>query len=83
MAKRKGAKSWRRSEAAHMRLYHKANYVGGDSVKSWTSFFYHEECVSALRTVKRPLSQLEKKRIFADSRERALDYSGESPRNKK
>ena len=83
MAKRKVAKSWRRSEAAHMRLYHLANYRGGDSVKSWTSLFYHGYCVSALRKEQRPLSQFEKKRIFAKSRERALDYSGESPRNKK
>ena len=82
MAKRKGAKSWRRSEAAHIRLYEKANYAG-DSVKSWTSYFYHGECVSALRKEKRPLSQTEKRRIFAESRERALDYSGESPRNKR
>ena len=74
MAKRKGAKSWRRSEAAHTRLYERANYTGGDSLKSWTSYFYHGECSRTIRNKKRVLSVSEKQSIYKDAVNRAKEY---------
>ena len=60
MAKRKGAKSWRRSESAHWRV--------ADLHKSLVSFNYHRNAAIDTKLKRRVLSPDEKKQIFAEAK---------------
>ena len=63
MAKRKGAKSWRRSEAAHWRDARVADYH-----KSLVSFHYHRNAAIYTKVKRRVLSPDEKKQLFAEAK---------------
>ena len=60
MANRKGAKSWRRSEAAHWRV--------ADQHKSLVSFHYHRSAAIYTKVKRRVLSPGEKKQLFTEAK---------------
>ena len=68
MAKRKGAKSWRRSEAAHRRCMHS---LGKERNFNLAHYVYHNDCIRAIPDKQRVLSENEKRTIYRDAQSKS------------